>query len=335
MSKVTNPDLEQSVTCGFYNSLGDRRYDATQMSSIFDGVINDGVFASIGDCFVVRAGSGNTVNVGTGKCWFNHTWTQNDAILPVDCEESEQILDRIDAIVIEVNATEAVRDNIIKVVKGKPSSNSPVRPTLINDNGVYQHALCYIRRPAGSTEIVGSNIDNVVGPGMETPFVTGIVEVLDFEELATKWQSDLDEFVGLEKEEFNVWYSEMQTLMQNVIDETNAWTENQKNTIYAWFDEIKGKLSEDVAVGFQIQLDESEVKNILMNGLPDGTKTISADGTSIATVDSAGRRLVKTFSNNFSLCTTILYSAEGGELGILTKEFSSDGKTITSQMNII
>ena len=38
-----------SVTYGFYNSLnGDRKYDSAQISSIFDGLIVDGIFASIG-----------------------------------------------------------------------------------------------------------------------------------------------------------------------------------------------------------------------------------------------------------------------------------------------
>ena len=43
-----------SVTSGFFNSLnGDRRYNAEQMSSIFDGIINDGIFANIGTAFGV------------------------------------------------------------------------------------------------------------------------------------------------------------------------------------------------------------------------------------------------------------------------------------------
>ena len=101
MSKITNPEIESSVSCGFYNSdgaAGRRRYHASEMSRIFDGIIKDGIFASIGTCFAVDAYSGNTVNVGVGKCWFNHTWTENDAILPVDCGEAEQIADanRID-----------------------------------------------------------------------------------------------------------------------------------------------------------------------------------------------------------------------------------------------
>ena len=39
-----------SVTYGFYNSIkGDRKYNALEMSSIFDGIIVDGVYMSIGD----------------------------------------------------------------------------------------------------------------------------------------------------------------------------------------------------------------------------------------------------------------------------------------------
>ena len=57
-----------SVSSGFFNSLnGDRKYNAAQMSAIFDGLIIDGVFASIGTAFAVKAAGGLTVNVGIGS----------------------------------------------------------------------------------------------------------------------------------------------------------------------------------------------------------------------------------------------------------------------------
>ena len=44
-----------SVTFGFYNSKeGDRRYDAIQMSSIFDGIIQDGILQHVGTAMVVK-----------------------------------------------------------------------------------------------------------------------------------------------------------------------------------------------------------------------------------------------------------------------------------------
>lgn len=101
-----------SVSSGFFNSLnGDRKYNAAQMSAIFDGLIIDGVFASIGTAFAVKAAGGLTVNVGIGKAWFDHTWTVNDSILPMTAPEAEVLLDRIDAVVLEVNGMESVRNN--------------------------------------------------------------------------------------------------------------------------------------------------------------------------------------------------------------------------------
>ena len=48
-----------AFTYGFFNSLnGDRKYTAEQLSSIFDGLITDGVFDSIGDILATVPGSG-------------------------------------------------------------------------------------------------------------------------------------------------------------------------------------------------------------------------------------------------------------------------------------
>ena len=128
-----------SITSGFFNSVnGDRKYDAMQMSSIFDGLIIDGIFASIGTAFVVKATTAQTVNVGIGKAWFNHTWTLNDAVLPLECPDSELLLNRIDAIVLEVNTTETVRENSIKIIRGTPATD-PSRPTLIKEGTIYQY----------------------------------------------------------------------------------------------------------------------------------------------------------------------------------------------------
>lgn len=177
--------IDLSITCGFFNSLnGDRKYDAEQLSSIFDGIIGDGVFASIGTAFSVSAAGGLTVNVGDGKAWFNHTWTLNDSIFQITMSEAEMLRDRIDAIVIEINNSDTVRTNTIKPVKGTPSS-SPIKPKMVKENGVHQHPLCYIFRKAGSTEIKQSDITSVVGSD-ETPFVTGILQTITLNDIIGK-----------------------------------------------------------------------------------------------------------------------------------------------------
>ena len=53
-----------SVTYGFYNSKNkDRRYDAIQMSSIFDGIIRDGILQHVGTAMMVKESTGMMVNV--------------------------------------------------------------------------------------------------------------------------------------------------------------------------------------------------------------------------------------------------------------------------------
>ena len=352
MSRVTYPETESSVSCGFYNSdgaAGSRKYYASEMSRIFDGIIKDGIFASIGTCFAVNAYSENTVNVGIGKCWFNHTWTENDATLPVNCGEAEQIADanRIDAIVIEVDSSDSVRDNFIKVVKGTVSTK-PVRPTMIHTSTLNQYALCYIYRAAGSKEITQADITNVIGTD-ETPFITGVLETISLDELLGQWQDDLNRFVASEKaratteidnyietneEDFAAWYAQMKQLMEDAVGELNVWTENQKRTILDWFEHLVNELDENQAVNLQLQIDEVEVKNILLSGLPDGQKTLSPDNTVITSVDSDGRKLVKTFTNNFLTCTTVLTDSNNTEIGRHVKEFSSDGRSVNSTVTV-
>lgn len=197
-----------AVTYGFYNSSnGDRTYDARQMSSIFDGIIEDGVYASIGDNLIVKARSEMTVSVGTGRAWFNHTWTLNDAILVLTLEESDLLFPRIDAVVLEVDETITVRQNSIKVVTGTAASTAE-KPTLTNTDDVHQYPLAYITVPYGATEITQSNIENCVGT-TEAPFVTGVLETLDVSQLLLQWEAQWDENLNNKDAFFEQWFSNM------------------------------------------------------------------------------------------------------------------------------
>lgn len=264
-----------SLTFGFYNSLnGDRKYDTVQMSSIFDGLILDGIFASIGTAFVVKAAGGNVVNVGTGRAWFDHTWTLNDAVLPMEASESELLLDRIDGVVLEVNATEEVRANSIKFIQGTPDS-SPVRPALINDGLVHQHALCYIYRTAGSTEITQADITNMVGT-LETPFVTGILQTISLDELLGQWQAQLDQFVDSESAEVDEFITQMRadlTAEQQYVDE---WIASEQADFTDWFNNTKAQLSGDVAGNLQAQI--TDIENSIENIHKIKTITLPASG---------------------------------------------------------
>lgn len=182
-----------AFTCGFFNSEnGDRKYNAEQMSAIFDGIIADGVFTTIGDHMAVTAGTGMQVLVGTGKAWFNHTWNVNDAAYPLTIAASDVTLSRIDAIVLETNHSDSVRLNKLRVVQGTVAS-SPVKPTLTNSEKVHQHPLAWVTVAPGVTQIAASAIENAVGTSA-CPFVTGIIATTDIDDLFAQWNGEFDEW---------------------------------------------------------------------------------------------------------------------------------------------
>lgn len=329
-----------SVSSGFFNSLnGDRKYNAAQMSAIFDGLIIDGVFASIGTAFAVKAAGGLTVNVGIGKAWFDHTWTVNDSILPMTAPEAEVLLDRIDAVVLEVNGMESVRNNTIKFVKGNPSS-APSRPTLTNEGNVHQYPLCYIYRKYGTAVINQADITPMVGTE-STPFVTGILQTISLDELLGKWQDELDRFtdarskevddwIAQEESDFTAWLNKMKADLQQEQTVLDQWIASEQADFLAWYNQMKDQLSGDVAGNLQLEIDKEEVKRILLVGFEDGTKEFSDDGTVITSTASDGRTLTKTFSDGFLTMTNVLKSAAGAEVARAVKTFDSDGKLIST-----
>ena len=176
-----------AVTYGFYDSLNhDRLYNAQQMSAIFDGIINDGVFMSVGNQLHTVAGTGMQVIVKSGRAWFNSTWTLNDAEYPLSIDAADVLLTRIDAVVLEVNSEVATRANTIKVVKGTPAS-TPAKPTLTNTATIHQHALAYVTVAKNITAITNSMIEIVVGK-TETPYVTAILQTTDITDLFNQWE---------------------------------------------------------------------------------------------------------------------------------------------------
>lgn len=329
-----------SVSSGFFNSLnGDRKYNAAQMSAIFDGLIIDGVFASIGTAFAVKAAGGLTVNVGIGKAWFDHTWTVNDSILPMTAPEAEVLLDRIDAVVLEVNGMESVRNNTIKFVKGNPSS-APSRPTLTNEGNVHQYPLCYIYRKYGTAVINQADITPMVGTE-STPFVTGILQTISLDELLGKWQDELDRFtdarskevddwIAQEESDFTAWFNKMKADLQQEQTILDQWIASEQADFLAWYNQMKDQLSGDVAGNLQLEIDKEEVKRILLVGFEDGTKEFSDDGTVITSTASDGRTLTKTFSDGFLTMTNVLKSAAGAEVARAVKTFDSDCKLIST-----
>lgn len=219
-----------TISSGFFNSHNhDRLYDAEQLSSIFDGVIIDGVYENYGDAFMITANpeANSSVLVGTGRAWFDHTWTLNDSTYALQLDPPNEMLGRIDAIVIDVDHRDDVRKNSIIYIKGSESTPD-IPPALVNEELHHQYPIAYITRPAGpDSPISQSQIDYQVGTTGECPIVTGILESQNLENIWQQLNAEFDEW----------WDGVKATLDENTV--TNL--QNQIN-------ELKEKIEGDDAL---------------------------------------------------------------------------------------
>lgn len=315
---------------GFYNSMnGDRKYNAQDMSRIFDGIINDGIFMSIGTSMVVSATQGMVVEVGEGRAWFNGTWTHNDSIMEIRLTASDLLRDRIDAVVLEIDTNDNVRRNSIKVITGEPST-VPQQPTLVKELGCYQYPLAYIYVRGTTTEITQANITNMVGTS-ECPFVTGILKTMDIDALVAQWgqqwnewkasieantaawtaeeQEEFDAWVIAQEAEMSQWISTYQSELELIRDGFVDFRTVSESDFTIWFNAIKNQLSTDAAGNLQNQVNEIAKKEFERfygmvnkttvvnknNGVTTSIVETSVDAVSTTvfeTTGTGGRRIV-------------------------------------------
>jgi len=126
-------------TSGFFNSVnGDRVYNARQMSEIFEGLITNGVYESVGDKMAVQPNNGMTIQVATGRGWFNKHWVNNDTAYLITLEDADVTLNRYAAICVRVDDTDSVRDAVL-YVKYSEYATTPVKPTMTRTSSVNEY----------------------------------------------------------------------------------------------------------------------------------------------------------------------------------------------------
>lgn len=195
-----------SLTYGFYNSLNhDRKYDARQISRLFDGLITDGVYHSIGSAFAVSVNSGMILNVAEGRAWFDHTWTLNDTVMTVTLPEAHSVYTKIVAIIIRVDKTNRVNSIVYK--EGTAGSE-PKKPTMDKTANLSEYPLAYVTIGPGVTEISPGKIEQVIGSS-ECPFVTGVVQGVSIDTLIHNW-----------KDEFDILFAQMENQISQLVSGT-------------------------------------------------------------------------------------------------------------------
>lgn len=193
------------VTSGFFNSEnGDRVYDADQMSMYFEGLVSSGVFEKVGDRLQVTAGTGMSVNVGTGRAIIKSKWVKNDAALNLPITAADVQKNRIDAIAIRFDAT--ARTVSIVVKEGTATTGTATPPTRAMGADVYELFLAYVNVPKTTTAITQDLITDLRWSA-NCGWVTGLIKQVTTSDLYDQWAAAYNAYYAQSTTTFNAYMS--------------------------------------------------------------------------------------------------------------------------------
>ena len=186
-------------TSGFFNSVnGDRVYNAQQMSEIFEGLITDGVYASVGDKMAVQPNNGMTIQIASGRGWFAKHWANNDSEYLTTLEASDVTLNRYGAVCIRVDEADSGR-TAEPYIKYSEFATTPVKPTMTRTETVNEYCLAYVYIRAGAETITVADIEDTRGNTELCGWVTGLIVQLSTTTLFEQWQAIFEDwFVNLQ-----------------------------------------------------------------------------------------------------------------------------------------
>ncbi len=247
------------IKFGMMNSInGDRKYKAEDFAQYFATFIGNGIFVKPSDCLQVMAVS-NTMKViiRPGKAWVNGYYLINDEDYSLSLSVSDTSLNRIDRIVIRLDFLQ--RKMSVEVKKGTLSA-SPVAPTLKRDADAYELALADIYIAKGALTITQASITDTRLNNSLCGMMHAVVNQVDTTTIFNQYQSWFNSYSVTKANEFAEWQTNVTTALEAWIDAQEKdfidWRRAEEALFLAWFETIKGKLSEDSAGNLYNMIEE-------------------------------------------------------------------------------
>ena len=213
-----------AITYGFFNAIKqsdgtyDRTYNSDQISAMFEGLLTDGVFESVGDALIVTEKSGLTVEIGTGRAWIGDRWMKNDAKLDITLAAAHLTLNRWSAIVIRADYSNRT---ISIVEKAGTPATTPTKPTMTYNDSIKEKCLAYVYVGKSVTSVTQINITDCRADNNVCGWVTGVIQQVDTSQLFLQYQAAYEQQLAnmqawqAEQElAFSTWFSTLTSQLQ-------------------------------------------------------------------------------------------------------------------------
>lgn len=276
---------------GFFNSVnGDRVYNAQEINEIFKGLITNGVYEAVGNKLAVQPNSGMTIQIATGRGWFNNHWVTNATEYLTTLEASDVTLNRYAAVCVRVDDNDSVR-TAEPYIKYSEHATNPTKPTMTRSDKINEYCLAYIYIKAGASEITATDIEDTRANTELCGYVRGLIEQIDantlftqYEAIFKEWFESLTEYMdeNIEAKLANdVLELKGRVLKNTLMLEADSWTES--NGVYTQTVTVNGVSAEsDIMVS---PIDKDEYITMNCEAVATGYHSITFECTNPANID--------------------------------------------------
>ena len=219
----------------------DRAISSEPLRKLIGKLLTDGVLPNPSTNMQVSAGTGMNVLVEPGFAICSGGMKLEESQRTLAIQASDSSYDRIDTVVLRWNDNDSDRICDFYIVEGTPAA-SPVRPSLTRTESIWELGLADLFISKNSTEISNQRIT-------DTRYESARCGVI----------SSISEF-------------DTTTLYQQVQADLAGFKSEQQAEFIAWFNDIKGQLSEDAAGNLQNQINDiiaitnSEIDDVVAGG---------------------------------------------------------------------
>ncbi len=198
-----------NVNCGFFDSIGDDRlYSADEMNMPYKKLIGEGVYATpegtpSTELQVLTASSGMNILVKGGQALLGGKWFENPSDIAITITANNDIVPRIDSIIIQVDKTQNGR--VGNIIYREGIANSTPQPPKINEiENIIEMRLANIY-VAPTTTSIGQDVITDTRGSNECPWIQALINQPDTSTLYAKWQAAYQKYYDDETQAFNAF----------------------------------------------------------------------------------------------------------------------------------
>lgn len=200
----------------FFNSVeGDRTYQASDFADYFKRFLTSGVFPKPSTSLQVLSNDSYTISLQPGYAMLEGYMYYNTDVKNIVLDAADGVLNRIDYVMVQLDLANRKIETIVK--KGTPAT-SPVPPSIIRSESIFELVLAQIYIPKSAASISQMNITDVRMNSEICGWVNSTIQA-DTSAIFDQYESWFNTRTAEYEQSWDEWFQEADSWLQSVKDQ--------------------------------------------------------------------------------------------------------------------